>query len=97
MVDVEVARTLTGRQLKMYALEKFASNAFTMPHFSSDLDELADRYRMIRSHNRRIFRDDDLLGDAVHDEGKWLVDMQCEENRFDAFFSSSSFQRNSCS
>uniref|UniRef100_A0A1I8JV40 UBA domain-containing protein n=1 Tax=Anopheles melas TaxID=34690 RepID=A0A1I8JV40_9DIPT len=73
MVDVEVARTLTGRQLKMYALEKFASNAFTMPHFSSDLDELADRYRMIRSHNRRIFRDDDLLGDAVHDEEEFLL------------------------
>uniref|UniRef100_A0A182K0L9 UBA domain-containing protein n=1 Tax=Anopheles christyi TaxID=43041 RepID=A0A182K0L9_9DIPT len=73
MVDVEVLRTLTGRQLKMYALEKFASNAFTMPHFSSDLDELADRYRMIRSHNRRIFRDDDLLGDDVHDEEEFLL------------------------
>uniref|UniRef100_A0A182S956 UBA domain-containing protein n=1 Tax=Anopheles maculatus TaxID=74869 RepID=A0A182S956_9DIPT len=72
MVDVEVLRTLTGRQLKMYALEKFASNAFTMPHFSSDLDELADRYRMIRSHNRRIFRDDDLLSD-VSDEEEFLL------------------------
>ncbi|XP_035903954.1 ubiquitin-associated domain-containing protein 1 [Anopheles stephensi] len=72
MVDVEVLRTLTGRQLKMYALEKFASNAFTMPHFSSDLDELADRYRMIRSHNRRIFRDDDVLSD-VNDEEEFLL------------------------
>ncbi|XP_052902064.1 ubiquitin-associated domain-containing protein 1 [Anopheles moucheti] len=72
MVDVEVLRTLTGRQLKMYALEKFASNAFTMPHFSSDLDELADRYRMIRSHNRHIFRDDDLLSD-VNDEEEFLL------------------------
>uniref|UniRef100_A0A182P737 UBA domain-containing protein n=1 Tax=Anopheles epiroticus TaxID=199890 RepID=A0A182P737_9DIPT len=72
MVDVEVLRTLTGRQLKMYALEKFASNAFTMPHFSSDLDELADRYRMIRSYNRRIFRDEDLLG-SVQDEEEFLL------------------------
>ncbi|XP_049285823.1 ubiquitin-associated domain-containing protein 1 isoform X1 [Anopheles funestus] len=72
MVDVEVLRTLTGRQLKMYALEKFASNAFTMPHFSSDLDELADRYRMIRSHNSHIFRDDDLLRD-VNDEEEFLL------------------------
>uniref|UniRef100_A0A1Y9IVL1 UBA domain-containing protein n=1 Tax=Anopheles minimus TaxID=112268 RepID=A0A1Y9IVL1_9DIPT len=72
MVDVEVLRTLTGRQLKMYALEKFASNAFTMPHFSSDLDELADRYRMIRSHNRRIFRDEDVLSD-VNDEEEFLL------------------------
>uniref|UniRef100_A0A182MGH7 UBA domain-containing protein n=1 Tax=Anopheles culicifacies TaxID=139723 RepID=A0A182MGH7_9DIPT len=72
MVDVEVLRTLTGRQLKMYALEKFASNAFTMPHFSSDLDELADRYRMIRSHNRRIFRDEDVLSE-VNDEEEFLL------------------------
>ncbi|XP_050069301.1 ubiquitin-associated domain-containing protein 1 [Anopheles maculipalpis] len=72
MVDVEVMRTFTGRQLKMYALEKFASNAFTMPHFSSDLDELANRYRMIRSQNRRIFRDEDVLSD-VNDEEEFLL------------------------
>uniref|UniRef100_A0A182J0H2 UBA domain-containing protein n=1 Tax=Anopheles atroparvus TaxID=41427 RepID=A0A182J0H2_ANOAO len=74
MVDVEVLRTLNGRQLKMHALEKFASNAFTMPHFSSDLDELADRYRMIRSHSRRIFRDDELLANCdVRDDEEFLL------------------------
>ncbi|XP_058129671.1 ubiquitin-associated domain-containing protein 1 [Anopheles ziemanni] len=74
MVDVEVLRTLNGRQLKMHALEKFASNAFTMPHFSSDLDELADRYRIIRSHSRRIFRDDELLANCdVQDEEEFLL------------------------
>ncbi|XP_053680831.1 ubiquitin-associated domain-containing protein 1 [Anopheles nili] len=74
MVDVEVLRTLSGRQLKMYALEKFASNAFTMPHFSSDLDGLADRYRMIRSHNRQIFRDTDQLANSnVRDEEEFLL------------------------
>uniref|UniRef100_A0A182NFH0 UBA domain-containing protein n=1 Tax=Anopheles dirus TaxID=7168 RepID=A0A182NFH0_9DIPT len=74
MVDVEARRAWTGRQLKMYALEKFASNAFTMPHFSSDLEELADRYRMIRSHGRRVFRDDDLLANGdVRDEEEFLL------------------------
>uniref|UniRef100_A0A182QUM5 UBA domain-containing protein n=1 Tax=Anopheles farauti TaxID=69004 RepID=A0A182QUM5_9DIPT len=74
MVDVEARRSWTGRQLKMYALEKFASNAFTMPHFSSDLDELADRYRMIRSHGRLIFRDDELLAHGnVRDEEEFLL------------------------
>ncbi|XP_058058298.1 ubiquitin-associated domain-containing protein 1 isoform X1 [Anopheles bellator] len=72
MVNVDVSRVLNGRQLKMHGLEKFASNAFTMPHFSSDLDKLADRYRLIRSHNKRIFRDDDLLL-YVHDDEEFLL------------------------
>ncbi|XP_049532188.1 ubiquitin-associated domain-containing protein 1 isoform X1 [Anopheles darlingi] len=74
MVDIDVSRTLNGRQLKMHSLEKFASNAFTMPHFSSNLDELADRYRLIRAQNKLVFRDDDiLLGADVRDYEEFLL------------------------
>ncbi|XP_050087446.1 ubiquitin-associated domain-containing protein 1 isoform X2 [Anopheles aquasalis] len=74
MVDVVVCRTTNGRQLKMHSLEKFASNSFTMPHFSSNLDELADRYRLIRAQNKLVFRDDDLLVAAdVRDYEEFLL------------------------
>ncbi|XP_035779604.1 ubiquitin-associated domain-containing protein 1-like isoform X2 [Anopheles albimanus] len=74
MVDVDVCRTTNGRQLKMYSLEKFASNSFTMPHFSSNLEELADRYRLIRAQNKLVFADDDLLDTAdVRDYEEFLL------------------------
>lgn len=71
---MDVCRTTNGRQLKMYSLEKFASNSFTMPHFSSNLEELADRYRLIRAQNKLVFADDDLLDTAdVRDYGECLL------------------------
>lgn len=61
IVCVEVLRDCSGTQLKTYALEQFASCSISLPHFSSDIEELVGKYKLIRARNRTVFQDGDTL------------------------------------
>ncbi|XP_055614037.1 ubiquitin-associated domain-containing protein 1 isoform X2 [Uranotaenia lowii] len=61
LVCVEVTRDCTGARLKTCALERFASCSFSLPHFSSDIEQLAGKYKLIRSRNRTVLLDGDTL------------------------------------
>uniref|UniRef100_A0A8D8FRV0 Ubiquitin-associated domain-containing protein 1 n=1 Tax=Culex pipiens TaxID=7175 RepID=A0A8D8FRV0_CULPI len=61
IVGVEVPPDCSGAQLKTYALDQFASCSFSLPHFSSDVDELISRYKLIRARNRTVVQDGDTL------------------------------------
>ncbi|XP_058825762.1 ubiquitin-associated domain-containing protein 1 [Topomyia yanbarensis] len=61
IVALEMSRDSTGTQLKTQALESFACCSFSLPHFSSDLNELVERYKLIRARNRVVFQDTDTL------------------------------------
>ncbi|XP_055550686.1 ubiquitin-associated domain-containing protein 1 isoform X2 [Wyeomyia smithii] len=61
IVWLEATHDCSGKTLRVQALERFASCSFSLPHFSSDLDELVARYKLIRAHNRKVFHDDDTL------------------------------------
>ncbi|XP_058453855.1 ubiquitin-associated domain-containing protein 1 [Malaya genurostris] len=61
IVSLDVPRGCNGTQLKTQALERFACCSFSLPHFSSDLTELVERYKLIRARNRVVFLDGDTL------------------------------------
>lgn len=71
---VEVPQECSGSQLKIHALEQFASCSFSLPHFSSDIDQLVGKYKLIRARNRTTFQDDDtLLKLGVRNEEEFLL------------------------
>ncbi|KXJ83843.1 ubiquitin-associated domain-containing protein 1 isoform X1 [Aedes albopictus] len=74
IVCVEVPQECSGSQLKIRALEQFASCSFSLPHFSSDIDQLVGKYKLIRARNRTTFQDDDtLLKLGVRNEEEFLL------------------------
>lgn len=74
IVCVEVPQECSGSQLKIHALEQFASCSFSLPHFSSDIDQLVGKYKLIRARNRTTFQDDDtLLKLGVRNEEEFLL------------------------
>lgn len=74
IVCVEVPQECSGSQLKIHALEQFASCSFSLPHFSSDIDQLVGKYKLIRARNRTTFQDDDTLQKlGVRNEEEFLL------------------------
>ncbi|XP_055640444.1 ubiquitin-associated domain-containing protein 1 [Toxorhynchites rutilus septentrionalis] len=75
IVCVEIARTSNGIQLKMHALEKFSSCSFSLPHFSTNIEEVVEKYKLIRVRNRLVFQDGDTLEklDVTNEEEFLLV------------------------
>ncbi|XP_053695294.1 ubiquitin-associated domain-containing protein 1 [Sabethes cyaneus] len=61
IVWLEATQDCSGKELRVQALERFASCSFSLPHFSSDPDELVARYKLIRARHRTVFHDDDTL------------------------------------
>lgn len=71
IVCVEVPQDCSGSQLKSHALEQFASCSFSLPHFSSDIEQLVGKYKLIRARNRTAFQDGDTLQKlGVRNEGE---------------------------
>uniref|UniRef100_A0A1Q3FYH1 Putative ubiquitin-associated domain-containing protein 1 n=1 Tax=Culex tarsalis TaxID=7177 RepID=A0A1Q3FYH1_CULTA len=74
IVGVEVPPDCSGAQLKTVALDQFASCSFSLPHFSSDVDELISRYKLIRARNRKVVQDGDTLEKlAVRSDEEFLL------------------------
>ncbi|XP_021706320.1 ubiquitin-associated domain-containing protein 1 isoform X2 [Aedes aegypti] len=74
IVCVEVPHDCSGSQLKIHALEQFASCSFALPHFSSDIDQLVGKYKLIRARNRTTFQDGDTLQKlGVRNEEEFLL------------------------
>ncbi|XP_065076116.1 ubiquitin-associated domain-containing protein 1 [Ochlerotatus camptorhynchus] len=74
IVCVEVPQECSGSQLKSHALEQFASCSFSLPHFSSDIEQLVGKYKLIRARNRTAFQDGDTLQKlGVRNEEEFLL------------------------
>ncbi|XP_062562846.1 ubiquitin-associated domain-containing protein 1 isoform X2 [Armigeres subalbatus] len=74
IVCIEVPQDCNGSQLKTHALEQFASCSFSLPHFSSDIDQLVGMYKLIRTKNRTAFLDGHTLQKlGVRNEEEFLL------------------------